>query len=476
MNTAFAWSPVYETGLAEVDAQHRRLVEMVNEVTAGGAGDDAAAQTALLDRLVDYAAHHFADEERLMAAHALAPVAVAAHIEQHRAFVAEVAALRAHQGTDAVDGAALQHFLASWLAFHILGTDRAMAQQMRLIAEGLAPAEAAARAQGERDGAAVQPLLDAMTRLYGVVSARKEVLEAQVAERTAALQRERNELARALETLARTQSQLLQSEKMAAIGQLAAGVAHEINNPVGFVSSNLGTLGSYVRRLLEVVDAQAALLAAPASSAVQARLAQVLEAADLDYLRDDVLALLKESTEGLDRVKRIVNDLKDFSHVDAADWQMADLNAGLESTLNVVWNEIKYKAEVVRHLGELPPVPCIAAQINQVFMNLLVNAAQAIAGHGTITLATRVDGGEAVVEVADTGRGIAPEVVDRIFEPFFTTKPVGQGTGLGLSIAWDIMRKHQGSLSVRSTPGVGSCFELRLPLDNPQYRNEASHA
>jgi two-component system NtrC family sensor kinase len=189
-----------------------------------------------------------------------------------------------------------------------------------------------------------------------------------------------------------------------------------------------------------------------------------------------VVALIKESKEGLNRVKRIVSDLKDFSHVDEAEWQLADLNTGLESTLNVVWNELKYKAQIVRHLGDLPPVPCIAAQINQVFLNLLVNAGQAIDGQGTITLTTRVDGGQAVVEIADTGHGIEPQTLNRIFEPFFTTKPVGKGTGLGLSIAWDIVAKHDGRLSARSKPGEGSCFELRLPLKNPNYPKECGHA
>ncbi len=370
----------------------------------------------------------------------------------------------------------LQRFLASWLAFHILGTDQAMAAQLRLIDAGMTPAQALESSRGESTGAAVQPLLDALAGLYRVLWGRKKALEAQVAERTHALQNERNELAAALKQVERSQSQLLQSEKMAAVGQLAAGVAHEINNPVGFVSSNIGTLGTYVQRLLEVLDAYGGLQAERGSAASQARLASVLATADLDYLREDVVALIKESQDGLNRVKRIVSDLKDFSHVDEAQWQLADLNAGLESTLNVVWSELKYKAQIVRHLGELPPVPCIAAQINQVFLNLLVNAGQAIESQGTITLTTRVEGDQAVVEIADTGHGIPPDTLSRIFEPFYTTKPVGKGTGLGLSIAWDIVAKHEGRLSARSKPGEGTCFELRLPLHNPSYRQENGHA
>lgn len=471
MKAAFVWSEVYATGFADVDFQHQRLVGMVNQMAA----QDSAPGAEVFDALIGYAAQHFADEEALMARSHLDPEAVAEHVAQHRAFVAEVLSMR-QQDAAGSDLATTQRFLASWLAFHILGTDRAMAAQIRLVEAGVDAREASLQSRRAQDGAAVQPLLDALASLYQVVSVRKEALEALVAERTAELQHERNELAAALKQVERGQSQLLQSEKMAAVGQLAAGVAHEINNPVGFVNSNIGTLATYVQRLLDVLDAYTALQAEPGSAAAQARLASVLASAELDYLREDVVALIKESKEGLNRVKRIVSDLKDFSHVDEAEWQLADLNTGLESTLNVVWNELKYKAQIVRHLGDLPPVPCIAAQINQVFLNLLVNAGQAIDGQGTIILTTRVDGGQAVVEIADTGHGIAPETLNRIFEPFFTTKPVGKGTGLGLSIAWDIVAKHDGRLSARSKPGEGSCFELRLPLKNPNYPKECGHA
>jgi signal transduction histidine kinase len=403
-----------------------------------------------------------------MARSRLAPAAVAEHVAQHRAFVAEVLSMRQHDARGS-ELATMQRFLASWLAFHILGTDRAMAAQLRLVEAGVDAEEAVLQSRRALDGAAVQPLLDALAGLYHVVSVRKEALAAQVAARTAELQHERNELAAVLRQVERSQSQLLQSEKMAAVGQLAAGVAHEINNPIGFVSSNVGTLATYVQRLFDVLDAYAALQAERDSAAAQASLTRALAAADLDYLREDVVALIQESQDGLDRVKRIVCDLKDFSHVDEAQWQMADLNAGLESTLNVVWSELKYKAQIVRHLDPLPPVPCIAAQINQVFLNLLVNAGQAIASQGTITLSSRIDGEQAVVEIADTGSGMPTETLDHIFEPFFTTKPVGKGTGLGLSIAWDIVAKHGGRLAVSSTLGEGSRFELRLPLDNPNY-------
>ena len=267
--------------------------------------------------------------------------------------------------------------------------------------------------------------------------------------------------------LEQAQNQLLQSDKMASIGQLAAGVAHEINNPVGFVSSNLNTLRQYVGSLMQLVDAQASVVLAPNDAALRARLASVQQAVELDYLKEDLPQLLDESAEGLARVKKIVEDLKDFSRVDQADWQQADLNAGLESTLNVVRNEVKYKAEVRKQLSPLPRVTCLAGQLNQVFMNLLVNAAQAISGQGTITLSTGHQDGWVWVQVDDTGSGMPDEVRRRIFEPFFTTKDVGKGTGLGLSLSYGIVQRHGGALLVRSTPGVGSAFRMWVPVDGP---------
>lgn len=270
--------------------------------------------------------------------------------------------------------------------------------------------------------------------------------------------------------LSQAQNQLLQAEKMSSIGQLAAGVAHEINNPLGFVYSNLGRLREYVDDLLAVIErGESCVEACRLPDRIEAY-RETIRAVDLGFLRGDIRQLLAESIDGAERVRRIVQNLKDFSHVSEDDWQWTDLLAGLESTLNLVWNEIKYKAQVERHFGELPRVYCIAAQINQVFMNLLVNAAQAIETHGTITLSSGVvpDGKgkpERVwIEIADTGKGIAPEHLQRIFDPFFTTKPVGKGTGLGLSLSWSIVEKHHGELTVESTPGVGTRFRMVLPV------------
>lgn len=286
----------------------------------------------------------------------------------------------------------------------------------------------------------------------------------QLGEANAHLEAERKELESALAKVEEAQHQLLQSEKMAAIGQLAAGVAHEINNPVGFVNSNLGTLKNYINNLLALIEAHEAVDA----GADRSLLAAARQAADLDFLRDDLPSLLLESQDGLNRVTKIVQDLKDFSRVDQAERQLANLNEALESTLNVVWNEIKYKAEVIRQLGNIPEVECVPAQINQVFMNLLVNAAHAIEQRGTITLRSGCEGGEVWFEIADTGKGITPEVRNRIFEPFYTTKPVGQGTGLGLSISYDIIvKKHGGRIDVESEPGRGTTFRICLPLRPP---------
>lgn len=268
--------------------------------------------------------------------------------------------------------------------------------------------------------------------------------------------------------LEEAQNQLLQQDKMASIGQLAAGVAHEINNPVGFVGSNLNTLRQYIDGLLQLVAAMDLCLAAPDDAAAIQVLAQLRESLELDYLREDLPVLLDECADGLGRVRKIVQDLKDFSRVDQSDWQDADLNAGLESTLNVVRHEVKYKAEVVRKLVPLPAVNCLAAQLNQVFMNLIVNAVHALPDRGVITLSSGHEGEWAWVQVDDNGCGMTEEVRRRIFEPFFTTKEVGKGTGLGLSLSFSIVKKHGGAMDVLSHPGRGSSFRVWVPVGGPE--------
>ncbi len=268
--------------------------------------------------------------------------------------------------------------------------------------------------------------------------------------------------------LADTQNQLLQSQTMASVGQLAAGVAHEINNPVGFVNSNLGSLQGQVDGLLRVISAyETADSALAAHPGILAAITAAKKSADLDFLREDIVTLMTESRDGLARVAKIVSNLKDFSQVDNADWQFVKLEAGLDSTLEVVGNEVKTKAEIIKEYAGLPDVECMAAQINQVFAKLLVNAAQAIERRGTITLRTGFDEQEAWVEIEDTGCGIPPENMKRIFDPFFSTLPIGQGTGMGLSLAYSIARGHHGRIDVKSVVGQGSTFRLTLPRKRP---------
>lgn len=275
-----------------------------------------------------------------------------------------------------------------------------------------------------------------------------------------ALRRKQIEQDQLLRKLEAANNQLLQSEKLAAIGQLAAGVAHEINNPIGFVFSNLKTLSGYVHDLLKIIDA--------VDGATDLdELRQLKVGLEYDYIRGDLEALISESEDGIDRVKRIISALKDFSHIDEEEFRPADLHRGLDTTLNVVNNELKYKAEIVKVYGELPDVECIPSQINQVVMNLLVNAAHAIEQFGCIWLRTGCDSEEVWFEVEDTGKGIEQRTLKRIFEPFFTTKPVGTGTGLGLALSYNIIQKHNGRIDVHSEVGVGTRFRVYLPIKQP---------
>jgi signal transduction histidine kinase len=271
-----------------------------------------------------------------------------------------------------------------------------------------------------------------------------------------------------IKKLGETQSQLLQSERMASIGQLAAGVAHEINNPVGFVNSNIGSLRTYVLGMLDLLAAYEHAEAELTESTRQ-EIGQVKKQIDMAFLREDILALLSESDDGLQRVTRIVRDLKNFSHVDKAELQCANIEEGIESTLRVVWNELKYKAEVVKEFANIPSIYCFPFQLNQVIMNLLVNAGQALESKGTITIRTGHDASTVWIEVSDTGKGIPKENLSRIFEPFFTTKPVGTGTGLGLSLSFGIVKKHGGSIAVLSDVGVGTTFKVTLPKQPPPF-------
>ena len=266
-------------------------------------------------------------------------------------------------------------------------------------------------------------------------------------------------------------AQLFQSEKLASIGQLAAGIAHEINNPLGFIFSNLGTLADYSRDILGLVQGYErlyqALESGNADQIAQARLQVGSRRAEVDisYLIADLDQLICESREGAERVRHIVQSLREFSHLDKTEKTPADLNQCLEGALTIAWNELKYKVEVQKDYAVLPLVPFYPQELNQVFINLLINAAQAIAEQGIISIRTFEEDHWVCAAITDTGQGMSPEVRRRIFEPFFTTKPVGQGTGLGLSTSYHIVvHKHGGELLVDSQEGMGTTFTVRIPL------------
>ena len=271
------------------------------------------------------------------------------------------------------------------------------------------------------------------------------------------------------------ENQLLQSEKLASIGQLAAGVAHEINNPVGYVNSNLGTLKSNIDVLFQILDHYQTLEEKIQDETLLAPIITIKQELEFEYIKEDIGSIIDESQEGLTRVKQIVQDLKDFSHVDEAQWQWTDLHAGINSTLNVAQNEIKYKAKVVKEYNEIPEIECMPSQLNQVFMNLFVNAAHAIENQGIITVQTGIKDDEVFVAVTDTGKGMDQETISHIFEPFYTTKPVGTGTGLGLSLSYGIIEKHHGRIELESEVGKGTTFTIWLPIKQP-VENETNGA
>jgi signal transduction histidine kinase len=278
-----------------------------------------------------------------------------------------------------------------------------------------------------------------------------------------------------LKRLKDSQAQVLQSEKMASVGQLAAGVAHEINNPTGFVSSNLKTLAEYQEDIAGIITEYRGLfnlLRQEEQEKLWSKLPTLIrkiteleDELDIDFILNDVPDLIRESHEGAERIKKIVMDLKDFAHPGEDTMQTADINHCIESTLNVIWNELKYKAEVIRDFDALPMVVCFPQQLNQVFMNILVNAAQAMEEKGEILISTRGVNGNAEIAIRDNGPGIPEENLSQIFDPFFTTKDVGKGTGLGLNIVYNIVKKHDGSIDVKSRVGEGTTFTIRIPFE-----------
>ena len=299
---------------------------------------------------------------------------------------------------------------------------------------------------------------------------RAQYLEELVASRT-------RELSETNQKLKETHRQLMQAEKMASLGQLAAGIAHEINNPIAYINSNLQTLAEYCIDFSELIEAFHQLPEDFSDKQPWQDLKTHHQNTDSKFLISDAKKLLGDSLKGVERVIQIVNDLKIFSHPEQSNWQAGDLNACMDSALNIISNNIKYKARVIKDYGELPSVECIFPQINQVFVNLLVNAAQAIDEFGEIIITTRQLNNDTVeVKINDTGSGIPPELIDKIYDPFFTTKPVGVGTGLGLSITYSIIENHNGTIKASNIDTIGdkkgTSFTIHLPIRHKQTSNE----
>lgn len=295
-------------------------------------------------------------------------------------------------------------------------------------------------------------------------------LEERVERRTAKINSQIAELQNANRKIEETQAKLIQSEKLASVGQLAAGVAHEINNPIGFVRSNLATLDDYINVYQTLIDNYRSMnsLQGEALEARRQEIASIEKSEDLDYINEDIKDLLKDCRDGTSRVKDIVSGLRDFSHMGGKGRDLCDLNACISSTLKIVVNGLKKKCDVITDLQDIPMIIANQGEVNQILMNLLVNAGQAIDESGSIGVSTSVKDNMALVTVSDTGSGIDPANIEKLFDPFFTTKPVGEGTGLGLAISYGIIQDHGGDIDVKSELGVGTTFTISLPLPDEQ--------
>ena len=281
------------------------------------------------------------------------------------------------------------------------------------------------------------------------------------------------------EALKSAQSRMVETEKLASLGQLVAGVAHEINNPLAFVSNNVAVLERDLKDMIALIGLYRQL-AGPADAERKELLTQIDHVSgqlDLDYTLNNLPQLINRTREGLRRIERIVKDLRLFARVDEGDWNEVDLNPGIESSANMVQGYARKRGvRLVTDLAPLPPVRCRGARVHQVVVNLLMNAIDACTPDDTVTIRTRAEplARGVRIEVADTGSGMEPAIRERIFDPFFTTKPIGEGTGLGLSISYGIVQEQHGTIDVQSTPGEGSCFTVRLPCEPDPARARRS--
>ena len=361
-----------------------------------------------------------------------------------------------------------------------------------VLVEALELAEAVDEIRREHEGWPISEIITLpliLSFAFGLYSLRRwKELRYEIAERKRAEKNVRlayKELEKTNQEVKEMQIQLVQSDKLASIGQLAAGVAHEINNPLGFVANNFETLENYIKKinkLLEMYDELIREIEASKKMELLDKAGAIKEtrnAAKIDFILEYIPVLFGDSKEGLERISKIVESLRDFSRIDQpGNLDKYDLNDGIETALIVTKNQIKYDADIKVELSEVPPILCNPGKINQVLLNILLNAAQAIEAQerddkGTITIRTYPTDDEVVCEISDDGYGISSDTLSKIFDPFFTTKPVGEGTGLGLSVSYDIIvSKHKGKLLVDSTVGEGTKFTIKLPISRKELSNE----
>ncbi len=468
------WGDEFVTHIPIIDEQHRHLFALIGEFVNFVDSKKWESLPAVIAGFRDYAVMHFRTEEAIWRQHGVNENEFKAHTKYHAEFLPHIEQFEhafSHQSERFSE--LLLDYLSSWLVFHILGDDVRLAK----IALG----------HQHDTPNPHQALSDyfsviALHNLYSAISAVNsrlhniaEELDQRVAQRTQELERandqlnkERLLLLHANDALTQTKLQLVEAEKMAAVGMMAAGVAHEMNNPLSFIKSNIATISDYSYTLLALcelfIENQQHL---PVTA--RTRLQQLLAADDLPQLRSDIPEMVKATQDGITRVSQIVQDLKTFSGHQTKTYSEQDFNQALMATANLVAVEIRKKGQFHINLTPLPPVCCELGRINQLVLNLLMNALYAIEKNGRIELRSGFDkeNQRAWCEVEDNGHGIKEDVLPHIFDPFFSTKPVGQGTGLGLAVSWAIAQQHGGQLSVKSTVGVGSVFRLEIPCRSP---------
>ncbi|SDH32205.1 ATP-binding protein [Propionivibrio dicarboxylicus] len=458
----FAWNDRFLTGVDLIDDEHQRLVHLINRVaTLHGTSADSAEARAMLEELIAFTGEHFSHEEQVMDG-VCDTRFVMQHKVLHRKFLWELEKIRlSDSSSSAIEY--LLRFLSSWLAYHILGIDQSVGRQLRKIAGGMSPARAFEEEKSHVSDPATSSLLNAMQNLTGIISQRNQQLtelttqlEATVRERTAKLThavhdlRLRNEELLTLnKQLAEVRQQLLQAEKLASIGSLAAGVAHEINNPIGFVKSNLGQLASSLKALLAAIE----------RDGVQ------LKGIDLESLQEDIPELIRESQDGITRVVRIADDLRSFAQIQESGvpgWTR--LSVLMDGVARLHPALVSGRVTLARNDSAPVEIRCVSAEIADVVSAIINNAVDAIThDRGRIILRTGSGTDDAWMEIEDNGKGIPPDYIHKIFDPFFTTKEVGAGTGMGLARAYGIVRKHGGRIEVRSSPGSGTVFRVTLP-------------